>query len=473
MITMNNVLTKKHNKVLHGKILPILLVIALPLFFNYILDLVYALYDTFVLSSTGIGNAGSVVLFSQIQTLLSSIGVSIITGGSILISSYLGREDETKARMVITQLLYIITTFSLFCGTIFIGLGKPFLLLLNTPIDIIHDSYGYYVASIISLIIGLFNTLYSSILIARGDTKRVLINNCIVILTKVLLSTIVVFSGIFKNVNSTYLAISTIIAQFTMFIPAMIYLFSKKSDMYIIKEKPHKKMIKKILKLSAPIVLGAIAFNLTKVIINSIVVNSYGSFVLTFYGLEGLFFGIFMKFALSIKSSGATIIGQCMGNNNFKRAITTYKYTLLLGLISGVFSLGFYILTRDSFALIAMNNNQDMADKLILFMNIYYLNAIVSPILDSVVSFLSSIRLTKPSFISDALRTTIFRLPLIIYLVYFTDIGFISLAIAFTVSNSLTLIIMLIVTAIIIKKEKKKVVTKDKLLLPSCLLINS
>ena len=244
---MNDVLIKKHDKVLHGKILPILLVIALPLFFNYLLDLIYSLYDTFVLSSTGIGNAGSVVLFSQIQTLLSSIGTSIIAGGVILISSYLGREDEIKSRMVITQLLYILTVFSLLCGTIFIGFGKPFLLLLNTPIEIINSSYGYYIASIISLIIGLFNTLYSSVLISKGDTKKVLKINAIVILTKVLLSTFVVFSGIFKNINSTYLAVSTIIAQFTMFIPAMIYLFSNNSDMHIVKEKPHKKMIKKIL----------------------------------------------------------------------------------------------------------------------------------------------------------------------------------------------------------------------------------
>ena len=72
MSTMKEmVMRKKEINYTRGKILPTLFIIAIPLFFNYLLELAYTIYDTVVLSSTGIGDAGSVVLFSQIKTLLS------------------------------------------------------------------------------------------------------------------------------------------------------------------------------------------------------------------------------------------------------------------------------------------------------------------------------------------------------------------------------------------------------------------
>ena len=344
---MNSIeLTKKEDRILNGKIFSTLLLISLPLFFNHLLELIYNMFDTFALSSTGIGDAGSVVLFSQIKSLLSSIGSGLISGAAILIASYLGRGEKIKARMVITQLLYILCVFSVFCAVIFIGLGKPFLRLLNTPNDMINSSYGYYVALIISLIIGLFNSVYSTMLIAQGDTKKVLIFKTIVITIKVGLSSLIVFSGLFKNVNSTHLAIATIISELALFLPALFYLTSKRSNISVVKEKPHKKMILKIIRLSLPIVLGGIVFNLTKVIINSMIVNSYGSFVLTFLGLEGMFFGIFSKYITSIKSASATIEGQAMGAKNLKRAIDTYKYSLIIACIIGVASFLFFDLFK-------------------------------------------------------------------------------------------------------------------------------
>lgn len=467
---MNMELAKKEEKILNGKILPTLFVIALPLFFNYLLELIYSTYDTFVLASTGIGDAGSVVLLSQVQGLLSTCGLGLISGSTILIASYLGRGDTIKSRMVLTQILYIISIFSILCTSIFIGFGKPFLRLLGTPIDIVNSSYSYYIALIISMIIGLFNTIYSSILTASGNTKRVLINNALVIITKVILSSIIVFSNIFKNINSSYLAFSTIIAQLTMFIPAIIYFFSSKNELAIVKERPHKKMIKKIITLSLPIILGGIVFNLTKVIINSMIINSYGSYVLTFYGLEGLFYGICTKFILAVQNASSTMIGQAMGNNKFKRSVSIYKISLMIGFALGILNFILFYIFKEPLSLIAMNNNQILADKLVKFMMVYYINALTSPILELVISYLNSLRITKPKLVSDILRTTAIRLPLLAFLIHCTNIGYLSVAIVFSVSNFITLIIMFTISMIITKKINKRVNTQKKLLLPSTIL---
>ena len=71
MVYMSESVIKKQNRILDGKILPTLLIISLPLFFNQLSELIYTMFDTLAISSTGIGDAGSVVLFSQIKNLLS------------------------------------------------------------------------------------------------------------------------------------------------------------------------------------------------------------------------------------------------------------------------------------------------------------------------------------------------------------------------------------------------------------------
>lgn len=463
IIGMKDTMLEKENKVLEGRLLPTLLAISLPLFFNYVLELVYSMFDTFALSSTGIGDPGSVVLFSQIKNLLSSIGGGLISGGAILITSYLGRDDKIKARMVITQVMYILCVFSIFCGTIFIGLGKPFLRLLNTPNDMINSSYGYYVALIIALIIGLLNSVYSTILIAKGDTKKVLIYKFLVMGIKVSLSSFIVFSGLFKNVNSTYLAVATIISELALFFPALFYLLSRRSELCLIREKPHKKMILKIIILSLPIVLGGIVFNLTKVIINSLIVNYYGSFVLTFIGLEGLFFGVFSKYLASIKSACGTIAGQSMGARRYRRVIDTYKYSLIISLLVGVANAIFFYFLKEPISMIAVNNDAKLAEMLVDFMVVYFPNVIFSSILEISVAYLNSLRMTKTKLISDALRTIVFRLPLLVFLIYCTNFGYLSVAIVLNVSNILTCIIILMVSIKISRKISRQIEIQEKL----------
>lgn len=467
MLVMKTMIVKrKEINYTKGKILPILFIIAIPLFFNYLLELAYTIYDTLILSSTGIGDAGSVVLFSQIKTLLSSAGAAIIAASVILMNSYIGRNDKLKARMVLTQLLYILTTFSIICGILFIGFGKSILVLLKTPQSMINSSYSYYVATIISFIIGLFTTIYCDTLTAKGQTKKVLIANTIVILVKILLSTIVVYSNIFDHVDSSYLVICTIIAQLTLLIPALYTFFSKKSDLAIVIEKPHKKMIKKIIKLSMPILLGSVFFNLTKIIINSMVVNAYGSFVLTFYGLEGIFFGLGVKFVLAIQNTSSAMIGQSMGANKLSRVIDIYKKSLIISVIVGLINFAIFFTFKEPISMFATGNDPIMANKLVDFMLIYALNCFASPILELITAYLNSLRITKPRLVSDVLRTIVFRLPLLVYLIEYTGVGYTSLALVFSISNSLTCIIMFIVSVVITIKLKKKVVTHNKLLLP-------
>lgn len=65
---MDEKIERKDKQLLtEGKVMPTFLKLVFPLFFYHLLELVYSSYDIFVLSSTGIGDPGSVVLLTLIK----------------------------------------------------------------------------------------------------------------------------------------------------------------------------------------------------------------------------------------------------------------------------------------------------------------------------------------------------------------------------------------------------------------------
>lgn len=435
----NKLLTRKKIK-----LLPLFLKIVFPLFFYHLLELAYSSYDIFVLSATGIGDPGSVVLFTQIKGLISTIGSSIITGFFIYINIKLGEKQNDKVKSLINQLVYILLIVSLFCVLLFIGAGKLFLQLLQTPIDIINSSYGYYVVTIISLIISWFNSIYTSILTATGKPQKTMCINIAMICTKIVLSTIVVFGGIFNNITSTHLAVCTLISQFVIFIPSLFMYFKRKGEYQIFTEKFNLKIIKEPFKSSLPIMAGSIVFNAVKVIINSMIVNSYGSFVLTCTGFLTIFLGIGNNFVTATRTALGNISGQAYGNGDLNHSQQTYKISAVSGLIVCVLNIILFILLRNPLCMLAMNNDVQSAQALMIFILVSAFENTMSRQLEILITYFNSMKMTHIKFWADLIRTLIIRLPLDAILIYVFDIGYYVVPIGLLASNGVAFIVVLI-----------------------------
>lgn len=462
-----NTATKDKNKsqqLTSGKILPTFLKLVFPLFFYHLLELAYSAYDIFVLSSTGIGDPGSVVLLTQIKSLISTIGSSFITGFFVYINIRLGKKQTSKVKSLINQLVYILLLVSLLCVLLFIGAGKPFLMLLKTPTSIINSSYGYYVVTIVSLIISWFNSIYTLMLTATGKAKTTMYINAAMICTKIVLSTIVVFGGLFENITSTYLAVCTLISQFVVFIPALTMYFGKNSNYKIFTEKINLKVIKKPFKSSLPIMGGSIIFNVVKVIINSMVVNSYGSFVLTCTGFLSIFLGIGNKFVTASKTALGNISGQAYGKGNLKRSQKVYRISLVSALIACVFNIALFAILHNPLCMLAMQNNVQNANALMIFIFISSFENTLSQQMEITISYLNSLKMTHIKFWADLIRTLIIRLPLDAILIYVFDVGYYVVPIGLLVSNSIAFIVVLILKTYHINKISPRLEEKRHML---------
>ena len=155
-----------------------------------------------VVKKAGIGDAADIVVLDQIKNMISTVGGALATGGGILISRRYGAKDIDGAKRCANTLfsLALIITGITF---IFIPIGKPFLLLLQTDSTTIENAMGYYNVQIIILMITTMNNTFIAIEKSKGNTfKLVILNLGVIFITTVLLLVILFLVYALYNYNN-------------------------------------------------------------------------------------------------------------------------------------------------------------------------------------------------------------------------------------------------------------------------------
>ncbi|SCY94382.1 MATE family efflux transporter [Alkaliphilus peptidifermentans] len=455
---MKAILSKKDSErrqfVLAGDMWRVVMAISLPLAVYNGFNHLFSFVDTMMASHISSEVVSAIAYLSQIKTMLAAIGAGLAVGGGIIVARYYGAGDIKNAKKYVNTVLFLSIGIGLTLLIVMLPFITPILRIANTPEDLISAGSSYFKVEILMIITIFINNVYIAVEKAKGNTKKILYLNLMVIGVKLLLSALFVYV---YNFGITMMAVATLIAHLLLTIIGLSNLMHRDNVFRLsFKELDlSMKTLKPIITLSLPIFFERFTFSLGKVIVNSMSAF-YGSMVVGALGVSNNIAGIATSVANGFQDGEASIISQNLGNDSFERAIDAFKKTVIISLIIG--GVGFLFTTTFIDGIISLFARGDVLFageiKNILKFEIYAL--ITLTVTSAAMGLLYGFGYTRLSLIINFLRLFLFRIPPLYILQNFTSLGSESVGIAMMISNSMVGIIAITICFIVIQKMRKE-----------------
>ena len=447
---------KKREFLLNGNMWKVVISIALPMMFYNLCNYLYGIYDMMLVQSANIGDAADIVVLDQIKNMISTLEASLATGGGIMVARRYGAKKMEDARRCANTLFTIALLVSAITF-VFIPMGKPFLELFKTDPTIINDSIGYYNVQILSLMITTMNSAMIAMEKAKGNTSTLLGLNICVIIIKIGLTTFFVF-GPFENVTSTWLAAATLIAQSFMFFSGL-YLSFRKGNLLRIRIKDlnlNREDAGSIIKLSIPVFIGKFLFSFGKVYVNSVATENYGKMCVGGLGISNTIAGLFSNISSSLADTGSTIVSQNYGNSNGKRVKQAFWVTTIYcTILCAVGTIVLFVL-REPISAFFAPGDLVYQEVIVTIFAWECLDIVFLGLGHTACAFLNGMGKTKITMAFSILRLFVYRIPVLLFLMYVVKMDYEACGIAMFVSNVLSGGIELIVACIFNHRLKKK-----------------
>ena len=402
---------------LHGNMWKVVLQVGTPLALYQSLNQIFKILDTMMASHISASSVSAVAYLSQINLMLSALGGGLAVGAGIKISLAYGKGDYKMVKERISS-LYVMC----------IILGAVVLL-------------G-------------FLSVYIAVERARGNSKRILNLNIIVIVVKLSLTAIFVY---ILNGDLVMIAFASMISQVSLFIFALINSYSRDENAFGFSLRAatvKKEVVLPMIGSSVPVIVEKMAFAFGKIVVNAMS-TVYGALTVGALGVSNNIGGLTTNPQNGFQEGTASVISQNIGAGNYKRAIDAFKITLLINTVMGI---AFFALTVYYLDFISgfFDGNDRAFHQMIMDVYRYEaLGTITLGINASVLALLYGLGRTRLTLAINFSRVFVFRIPVLWFLQKYTDFGSRSVGIVMMVSNISVGIVAAFVGILVIWKLKR------------------
>lgn len=309
--------SEKRELILHGNINRVIMVLALPVMANNLIQTVYNLTDTYFVSKLGTTEIAAMQFVWPMIFFMISLGTGLSMAATTLISQYIGSDQKKKASKVATQVISFSFVFSIVLGI----LGYIFAPMILRGIGISGEMFEHANSFIRIMFLGsptmflMFS--YNAIKTGLGDTYSPMIIGGFSVLLNIILDPIFIFTFGLGIRGAAY---ATIISRGLFGIYAIYLLFSNKNDftLNVADLKFDKEVLSKLIKIGLPSSLGQATASIGFMVLNVFII-SFGEATLTAFAIGNRINGLILMPAMGIGSALAAIVGQNLGFGNIAR----------------------------------------------------------------------------------------------------------------------------------------------------------
>ena len=207
---------------LNGPMLRVILFIGTPLALYQGLNMLFMILDTMMASHISSESVSAVAYLSQLNLLLSAVGGGLAVGAGIQISRAYGEGNLTLVRKRVSSLYVICLAVGLAMLLGILPFTNGFLRLAGTPEELIAVGARYFAVELLCLVVKFLNNVYIAVERARGNSRRIMYLNFLVIAVKLSMTAVFVY---ILNSGLVMIAVASLASQ------AVLLLFAVKNSL--------------------------------------------------------------------------------------------------------------------------------------------------------------------------------------------------------------------------------------------------
>lgn len=303
---------------LNGPILSNILLYTLPIIATGLLQLLFNAADLVIVGQfCGSISVGAVGATGSITNLIVNLFIGLSTGAGVTVAHAIGGHKDTDTYRAIHTAIPIALIGGVILTVVGVGFAETFLVLMDTPSDILPLSTVYMKIYFAGITFTLIYNFCAAILRAAGDTKSPLIYLAIAGVINVILN--VIFVTVF-HMNVAGVALATVISQGFSAIMLLILLMRRKDAcrLYLNKIRIYKEQLMKIIRIGLPAGIQSSLFSISNVIIQSSI-NSFGGVMTSGNAAAGNIEGFVYISMNAFHQTSVNFVGQNEGAHQYDR----------------------------------------------------------------------------------------------------------------------------------------------------------
>jgi rhamnogalacturonyl hydrolase YesR/Na+-driven multidrug efflux pump len=407
---------KRRDFIVNGNLWKVVFVLMFPLFLYTIFNYVYSIIDTIMCSGISKEAVNAVGALAQVTNMIGALGAGLASGGSIMIAREIGKKDYERAQKLASTVFAYVTVIALLTCAIVIPLSEPLLRMMGVVEESIQVGKYYFMISVATTAITMFNTVYLGVEKSKGSMVGVTVLNMSVVVVKVALNALFLYGFGLKDMM--YVSLATLIAEAALMIYILIRLSMRSYIFHFsFRNVDHSLYtLSKTTGLSFPIFLGKFIFSLGKVVINGLC-GQYGKDVVGALGVSNNMGGAITNPLSSVQDSESSIISTNLGAKKTKRAIDTFYIGLVYALGMAIIGVILITIFDKPITLFFARSIEDEAAREAYASHIsdvfFYekLGIITLAINDTVLGLLYGFGYTRLSMAINIARVFVFRIP--------------------------------------------------------------
>lgn len=303
----------------------------IPLLVEQLLAMTVGMADTVMITSAGEAAVSAISLVDTINNLIIFVMAALATGGAVVVSQYIGRQDAPNARIAAKQLIYAATIFALLLMALCLVANRLILNLIfgHVEADVMGNAQTYfYLTSISFPFLAIYNAV-AALFRSMGNSKISMLTSLVMNVINIGGNAVLIYVC---NWGVAGAATATLASRI---VASMIMLFLIRDSRnpifvsHLLRVKLRLDIIKRILKVGIPNGVENCIFHLGKLVVQGLVAG-LGTAVIAANAIVNTIANFVIVPGSAMGLAIITVVGQCVGAGEYGQAAQYTKKLMLV-----------------------------------------------------------------------------------------------------------------------------------------------